>query len=63
MFREKSTNFDRLPGLKNSSTPQVQLDDLSFFHNAISRSQGKFIEVRDKSGKTKVEKKWQLCIT
>ena len=54
--REKSVNFDRLSEPESSFPPQVQLVDLSFFQNAISRSQGKFSEVREKSGKTKVEK-------
>ena len=44
--REKSGNFDRLSEPKSSSILQVQLDDLSFFQNAISRSQGKFSEVK-----------------
>ena len=38
--------------------PQVQFDDLSFYQNAISRSQGNFSQVREKSGKMKVEERW-----
>ena len=30
--------------------------DLSFYQNALSRSQGNFFEIRGKSGKMKVEK-------
>ena len=44
----KSGNFDRLSGPERSCTPQAQLDDLNFFQNAISTSQGKFCEVREK---------------
>ena len=41
--REKSSNFDRLSqyNYKSSATSQVQLDDLSFCQNVISRSHGK----------------------
>ena len=37
----KSRNFDRLSQFKSSNTSQGQVDDLSFYQNAISRSQGK----------------------
>ena len=37
--------------------PHVQFDDLIYYQNAISRSQGNFPEVREKSGKMKFEKK------
>ena len=37
------------------TTPQFQLDDLSFCQNAISRSHGKFSKVREESGKVKFE--------
>ena len=60
--RGKSGNFYRLSELKSSSTHQDQLCDLSFLHNSISKSQGNFSEVREKSEKTMVEKKWQPCI-
>ena len=36
--RGKSGNLNRLSEPKSSSTPQVQLHDLSFFQNAISKS-------------------------
>ena len=54
--REKSGNFDRLSGPESSTTPQVQHDDLSFCQSGLSRSRGKFSEVREKSEKTKVQK-------
>ena len=54
--REKSGNFDRLSGPKSSSIPQVQLDDLSFFQNVTSRSQGKFSEARRSQGKRRSKK-------
>ena len=38
------------------TTPQIQLDDLSFYENAMSRSHGKFSEVTENPGKMKVEK-------
>ena len=57
MVREKSGNSDRLSEHKRFTTPQVQLDS-SFCQNAISKSHGKSSEVREESGKMKVEKKW-----
>ena len=35
---------------------RLQSDDLRVYQNTISRSQGNFSEVREKSGKMKVEK-------
>ena len=48
--QEKSGNFDKLSEPERSATPQVQLDDLSFCQNAISKSQGK-----------RRSKKWPPC--
>ena len=41
VVREKSGNFDRLSQFKSPTTSQGQLNDLSFYQNAMSRSQGK----------------------
>ena len=49
--REKSWNSERLSDHKSFTTPQVQLDS-SFCQNAVSRSQGKCSDVREKSGKS-----------
>ena len=48
--REKSGNFNSLSQYKCSTTSQIQLD-LSVHQNAISRSQEKLSEVREKSEK------------
>ena len=56
-----SGNFDLLSEPESSTTPQVQLD-LSFCRNVMSRIQGKFSEVREKSGKMKVEKSGHLVL-
>ena len=50
--QRKVWEFDRL----SEETPWVQLDDLSLCQSALSRSLGKFFEVREKSGKMKTEK-------
>ena len=42
--QEKSGNLDRLSKRKRSTVLNVQSDDLSFFQNVISRSQGKIRE-------------------
>ena len=44
-----------LSGGKIVTIPEVQSDDLSFYQNAMSRSQGNFTEDRKKSRKMKVE--------
>ena len=44
--------FDRLSEHESFTTTQVQLDHLSFFQNALSRSHEKFSEVREESGKS-----------
>ena len=55
--KEKSRNFNMLSERKSFTIPSVQSDDLSFYENAISgRSHGNFSDVREKSGKMKVEK-------
>ena len=53
--REKSGNFDRLSESKSFTTPQVQLDDLSFCQNAIPGSHGKFSKVREEAGESQVK--------
>ena len=49
--REKSRNLNTLSESKNSAIPYVQ-SECQFNQNTISRSQGKFCEVREKSGKS-----------
>ena len=49
-------NLDRLFKLKSFIIPKVQPDDLSFYQSVLSISQVNFSEVREKSGKMKVEK-------
>ena len=53
----KVREFDRLSERKSVTTTEDQLDNLSFCHNALSRSHGKFSEVRDKSGKSQGKRK------
>ena len=53
--------FKQLSKHKSLTITQVQSDDLSFYQNAITRSQGNSTEVREKSGKMKVEKKSPPC--
>ena len=51
----KSRNLNRLSESKNSAIPYVQ-SECQFNQNTMSRSQEKFYEVREKSGKMKMEK-------
>ena len=51
--REKAGN---LTGQLSEETPWLQLDDLTLCQSALPRSLRKFSEVREKSGKIKVEK-------
>ena len=46
---EKSGNLSSLSKHKSFIIPYVQFDDLSFYENAISKSQGNSSEVREKS--------------
>ena len=41
-----SENFNRLSEHKNFTIPGVQVDDFSFYQNAMSKSHGKFSEVK-----------------
>ena len=43
----KSGNLNRLYERKSFTIPWVQSDDLSFYQNPTSRSQGNFSEVRE----------------
>ena len=56
MVREKSGNFNRLSEGISFIIPKVQSDDLSSFRTALSRSQGNFSEVREKSRNMKFKK-------
>ena len=51
-FRENSGNFNKLSERKFFAIPYVQSADFSVHQNTISRSQGNFWEVREKSGKS-----------
>ena len=48
---EKLGNLNRLSERSSFTIPLVQSDDLSFYQNGISRSQGNFSEVRDSQGR------------
>ena len=48
----KVREFKLLSRSKSLTIPQVHSDDLSFYQNAVSRSQENFSEVREKSGKS-----------
>ena len=50
--QRKVWEFDRL----SKETPWVQLDDLRRWQSAVPRSLGIFFEVRERSGKMKIEK-------
>ena len=47
-------NIKVLPFLRFSQIP-------SFYQNTITRNQGNFYEVREKSGKMKVDRRWPPC--
>ena len=53
--REKSGNLNSQSKRKSCTIPFVQSDDLSFYQNATSKSQGNSFQVREKSGKIKVK--------
>ena len=50
-IRDKTGNSNRLSEHKSSIIAEVQSDDLSFYQNAMSRSQGIFTEVRKSQGR------------
>ena len=48
---ERSRNLNRLSECNSFTIPQVQSEDLSFYQNAILRSQGNFSKAKKSQGK------------
>ena len=51
--REKSGNLIRLSDRQSFTIPYVQFDGLSFYQNALSVSQGNFLEGRESQGEVR----------
>ena len=59
----KSQESDRLSEYKSFTTTQVQIDDPSFWKNALSRSLQKFSDLRETSGKSHGKRKSKKVAT